>query len=294
MYTIAFLSHWGDDIRIAKAWANRYRYKNQQLIYWDLLEDKSKKPDYWIIFNYPDIRNAHPLACDFEPSKTIILEMEPRRFWSSLTNEHCYLKVFSHDIYHNSLEWHLFVNTDEIDKPVIKTKNTEISAVLSQEYLLPGHIKRIDFVKYIQTHHPEITFDIYGRKNAFEFQNYKGPLPYCKKDNGMIPYKYHFNAENTSKPNYFTEKIVDAIVAECLCFYWGCPNISDYIDPRAYIVLDLDDFEKSIRIIQEAIENNEWEKRIDIIRKEKKKIMTEMNIYKRIEEVILNDRNKSI
>ena len=40
-------------------------------------------------------------------------------------------------------------------------------------------------------------------------------------------YKYVFSCENNSEKNYATEKIWEPILFECLCFYWGCPNLEE-------------------------------------------------------------------
>ena len=72
----------------------------------------------------------------------------------------------------------------------------------------------------------------------------------------------------------------------CLCFYWGCPNLESYIDSRAFIRLNLDDFESSYRIIVDAIENDEWSKRIDIIRAEQEKNMYKYNTVARVADIL--------
>jgi hypothetical protein len=51
----------------------------------------------------------------------------------------------------------------------------------------------------------------------------------------------------------------------------------------------MDDFEKSFQIMKFAITNNEWEKRIDVIRKEKQKILDYFNFFPTIERTLLND-----
>ena len=38
-------------------------------------------------------------------------------------------------------------------------------------------------------------------------------------------------------------------MAECVCFYVGCPNIQDWVDPACYILLDQNSFENSLNII---------------------------------------------
>lgn len=282
MYSIAILCHWTTGKEVAKQWDYRFNDPRFQIIFWDLLDDDIKikyPPDYWIIINAPIL--FEPLLHPLNPSKTIVFEMEPIRFWKEI-NHYSFLKIFSHENDYNNIEWHLDLTMKDINKPIIKdeTKSERISAILSSKYFDPGHIKRIQFVKYLETYQ-DIYIDVYG-ENAFDYRFYYGKLPSANKNKGMFPYKYHFTAENHSKKNYFTEKIVDAILSECICFYWGCPNISDYIDSNAYIVLDLNNMEDSLNIIRKTIQNKEWEKRIHIIKKEKQKLMLEMNMLNRL------------
>jgi hypothetical protein len=100
--------------------------------------------------------------------------------------------------------------------------------------------------------------------------------------------------ENNQETNFITEKIWESLLCETLCFYWGCPNLSDYIHPLAYIELDMNDFEKSFQIMKNAIENNEWEKRLPIIREEKKKVLNCYNFYPTLSRVIHSIREMDI
>ena len=54
----------------------------------------------------------------------------------------------------------------------------------------------------------------------------------------------------------------------------------------AYIQLDMNDFDKSFNIIVNAIEKNEWEKRINIIQKEKYKILNELQFLPTLHKII--------
>jgi len=76
---------------------------------------------------------------------------------------------------------------------------------------------------------------------------------------------------------------------ESLCFYWGCPNVSDYIHPHAYVQLDLNDFEKSFQIIKNALQENLWEKRLHIIRAEKQKVLEYYNFFPTLERIIFEN-----
>ncbi len=122
--------------------------------------------------------------------------------------------------------------------------------------------------------------------NKWGYKDYKGSLPQYEKDNAMFPYKYVFNCENNSIKNYYTEKLIDGILAECLVFYSGCYNIRDYIDERAFVYLELSNFEEDFKKVKTAMENNLWEDRIEIIRKEKKKILNYLGFFPRLERII--------
>jgi hypothetical protein len=37
------------------------------------------------------------------------------------------------------------------------------------------------------------------------------------------------------EPGYITEKIFDCMRAGCVPIYWGAPNITEYVDPGAFI-----------------------------------------------------------
>ena len=102
----------------------------------------------------------------------------------------------------------------------------------------------------------------------------------------LFPYQYTFNAENHSIPNYCTEKLIDAILSECLCFYWGPDNISELIDERAYVRLELKDFEHDYNMIKGAIENDLWVERLPYISKEKLRILNELQFFPRLESII--------
>ena len=130
--------------------------------------------------------------------------------------------------------------------------------------------------------------NVYGRENYHQFKSYVGPLLDDNKMNGLAPYKYSFAAENNSETGYATEKIWEPILCECLCFYWGCPNLEEYIDSRAFVRLPLDNFEESLSIIKKAIEEDWYNQRIDIIRQEKQRILNELGFFPTLEKIIQN------
>ena len=109
---------------------------------------------------------------------------------------------------------------------------------------------------------------------------------YHNKDDGLIPYKYTFNCENFELTGYFTEKIIDAILSETLIFYHGCPDIYAYIDKRAFVWLDLSNFESDYNYIKKCINEKLWEQRLPYIREAKKKILSDLQFFPRIKKII--------
>lgn len=249
-------------------------------------------PDYFVVINSP------PPNQKVDKAKTIVFRMEPYMEkntsqwgeWSS-PDPSQFFKVCFHNTEYNNNEWHLSKTYNELQKFEIKKNdefNSVISTVLSAKYHDSGHIKRIDFVKFLEK--KGISVHVYG-DNKWNYKDYKGPLPVYQKDNAMFPYKYVFNCENNSIKNYYTEKLIDAILSESLCFYSGCYNIKDYIDERAYVYLELSNFEEDYQKVKDAIENNLWEQRILYIKKEKKKILDYLQFFPRLERII-NENSK--
>lgn len=248
---------------------NDYRWKD---LYLSLDDDY----DFFAIMNRPQHRN-------FDPNKTIIFQFEPleiRKYWGEFykPNPKNYFKVYDTEHYHNLWLPSITLNYQQLLKTDFSKKKV-MSGIISSSDRFEGHIDRLNFLAHLDT---LPFYDHFGKGNLAFLKSYKGYL--SNKEDGLIPYKYHFNAENNYENNYFTEKIIDAILCECLCFYSGCPNIEKFISPDAYIKIDIKKPEEAIEIIKKSIENDEYEKRIDSIKKEKERLLNELNplniIYK--------------
>ncbi|MDO5756177.1 MAG: glycosyltransferase family 10 [Rhodobacterales bacterium] len=65
-----------------------------------------------------------------------------------------------------------------------------------------------------------------------------GYKPFGPKSEGLAPYRFSVVIENVRERNYFTEKLIDAILCGTVPIYWGCPNIGDFIDTSAMIICE--------------------------------------------------------
>jgi GR25 family glycosyltransferase involved in LPS biosynthesis len=293
-----------------------------------LTEDK-EKADYFVIVwgsreSYTEEQLSRAIFFRTEPTfpEKILLgteiKAEPLKF----------LKYYDyHDLrFPNCIEYWLNKKPSVLlsESPIEKPEGFKccLSTVVSNKYVDPGHIYRIDLLRHIVSniHHlnsacnaePKslsgdlyITNDvknvlhIYGFDNTLGFPDkyYYGALPERDKS-VLMKYRYTLIAENHSIPGYMTEKIADGVLSECLVFYWGCPNIQTYFPPvdgiLPYVVLPMDDKIASYEFIKTAIREDWWSQRILAIRATKKLILTKFMMRHRIVQVIREDVDRKL
>lgn len=274
MIRIKMLCNWQSSKSLCDEWFNMcnkdYCYENIQITWED------NNIDYYIIINYPHKDDF------YVPSKTIVFQMEPSvayKNWGewAYLDESTFLYVASHKNHLNAVQ--LQLKSIPTHFPIRKDR---VLSILSEKNHDIGHIKRINLIRLLENN---ICIDIYGRENYHSFKNYKGCVNNSKEECFSM-YKYCFQAENNSEYNYATEKIWEAICCECLCFYWGCPNLETYINPLAFVRLDLDDIEGTRSIIEKAIREDWWSERISIIRQEKEKIIKELGFFPSVKKIL--------
>ena len=212
--------------------------------------------DYYVIINKPKENDF------YIPDKTFIFKIDK---WF---NED--LDIRNHKEYYNICTWNLKKTYNELNNENIQKTVNHFLTLCFHKSSDEKYIKKIDFLKFIQKKNdPIIKIDIFGNHI----------------DN-TISYKYYLITENHSEYNYFNEKIWEPIINECLCFYWDKHYISNYINPLSYVLLDLDNFDESYKIMKNAIENDLYSQRINIIKKEKYKILNYYNFFPKIERLI--------
>jgi hypothetical protein len=243
--------------------------------------------DYYVIINKPPNSSVH-----YDPAKTLVFIMEPSLYnlgdFSNLDKKN-FLYINDYNEHLNVVQWRLKMEYSELIKNHHKTNN-RVASIVSYKSYYEGHKIRLKFLHYLENNNIEggesSLNDVYGMENYHHYKNYKGRVENDEVENVLLSYKYYFLPENSNEKNYATEKIWEPILCEALCFYWGCPNLEDYIDSRAFVRLPLDNFEESLLIIKKAIEEDWWSQRIDIIRQEKKKILNNLGFFNKLEKII--------
>lgn len=157
-------------------------------------------------------------------------------------------------------------------------KTALLSSVTSDLCSMEGHQRRLELI-YELDKVVESGFDLWGKRYQPHFFDiisaYRGDIK--DKYAALWKYRYHLACENSFLDNYFTEKIADPVIAECLCFYDGCTNVERFIDDRAFIRINVKEPQAAIETIVQSIEDNEWRKRIRYIRQQKQRLLHELN-----------------
>jgi len=146
-------------------------------------------------------------------------------------------------------------------------KTLDLSTVTSNKNMAHTvHAKRLEFSHALKARMGE-DLHLFGRGfNAVR-----------DKREAMQNYKYHIAIENHLQPGHHTEKLTDCFLALSLPFYFGDPNYANLYPREAVIPIDIFDLEKSETIIREAIQSNQYEKRLQDLRKAKHIAMSVSN-----------------
>ena len=289
---VKMMCNWCSSKSLCKEWNNMCIEENV----WNNIEItwEDTDIDYYVIINYPSSNDY------FDKSRTIVFQMEPwvndeTKNWGVKTwglwanpSESEFMSVIGRQSStYNNVFWQLKLTTNELTNLEYNKENI-LSCVTSNKYFDEGHIARIDFLKFLENK-KDIPLKIFGNVEEMGFENYQGILEPENKAEGIVPYKYYFMVENNYEKDFITEKLWEPIMCESLVFYYGCPNVTDYIDSDAFVLLDMNDFEKSYQTIKTAIEEDWWSQRIDKIKQEKYKLLNEMAFFPRLRKVIENN-----
>ncbi|KQB41559.1 glycosyltransferase family 10 domain-containing protein [Flavobacterium aquidurense] len=239
------------------------------------INDNTTDYDFLIVFNF--LINEEICNCPIE--NRIFLTAEPSVIQKYSTE---FLSQFGHVItcqrdlnhknkvyFHQGHNWFVGKNYDELINNLLIEKTKPLSIVVSNKQFTDGHKKRFDFVMSLKDHFKS-DLDLFGRGiNDFE-----------DKWDVLAPYKYSIAIENYVCDDWITEKIYDCYLAHTFPIYYGCPNIEKYFDSNSYELIDIENTNKSIKIIENILsQNNFYEEHLEEIIKAKLHYLNNLNIF---------------
>lgn len=146
-------------------------------------------------------------------------------------------------------------------------KQERISYVMSHKKKQAGHKLRHNFRDYLQR--SGFDFDLFGGKDHY----------IADKCQALLPYKYTVAIENSSYPDYWTEKISDAFLCWTIPVYWGAPNITHYFPQEAMIRLDQDDFQGSRQRLEEAVRGDYWTRNLGALTEARNRVLNRYQFF---------------
>ena len=140
-------------------------------------------------------------------------------------------------------------------------KQNKVSAVVSTLASYEAHVNRVECVRFLALTLTPDEFVLFGRGGKMGLGDvHKGEL--VEKADGLIPYRYHFAAENTRvpgpNPSYWTEKVADPIMCGCVVLYDGAGDIDKYFPPGVIIPIDTREPEIVACTIRSVLSSNHW------------------------------------
>ena len=130
------------------------------------------------------------------------------------------------------VEKYSYMGHSIISSPIQK-KTRVMSIIVSQKIYAPGHKYRHSLVqRIIQERLPVY---IYGR--GTRFYNYEFNMGEFQNLEPFETYMYSICIENYKTPHYFSEKIIDPVICECMPVYWGCEHMGEYLDSDCFHVI---------------------------------------------------------
>lgn len=283
MVKLKVVGHWAEDEHVYNQFKTftrtpDFRWNEIQLV------GPDEAFDFLLIVNHP----RHQIRVD--PGRCIVMQWEPidaRRHWGDFfhPDPSLFFAVFDICTSFNIPAWQISKNWMWLKSNKIE-KSKLFSGVVSDKTISPygdmrqgrerrirfivGYLSRIlDYEHFGRLHQPDSPISKIG--------NFRGSPE--NKEDALFPYKYTFAAENGCEENYFTEKIIDAILSECFVLYAGHPSISKHFDPDCFTLLDLTNPEGALSLVVESISGEKWEERIDKIRREKERILNEFSVF---------------
>jgi len=158
---------------------------------------------------------------------------------------------------------------DFADLDLAKTKN--MSLIASEKRDHEGHQLRHRLVEYVQANDLDVA--VLGR----------GYSPFTAKSCGLAPYRFSVVIENVREKNYFSEKLIDAVLCETVPIYWGCPNIGDFIDTDGMILCETQaEMERAITLASGA----QYDQLLPALRAAKQQASSYVDLEKRAAETL--------
>ena len=189
--------------------------------------------------------------------------------------EHGALATFFGVRFAKGIEPHVEIDHAALMNLPTPEKRDAISVVTSRKSILPGHRKRLRFVRHLQRVLGD-RLEIHGR----------GFHEIADKADAILPCRFHLVLENTVMPSYWTEKLADAWLGYAFPIVSGPPDLARWFPPESYVSIDIDDPEAATEIVLRTMAEGVSAERFAAILEARRRVLTEERLCPLIARVI--------
>lgn len=107
----------------------------------------------------------------------------------------------------------------------VSAKEFSVSFLTSSKGAFPGHILR-----------QQIFDNLPEQLGSLRTWKHRSPPRIDDKRPTLEPYMFSIVVENSEEEGYYTEKLVDALIAKTVPIYWGCPDVDKYFDTSGILI----------------------------------------------------------
>jgi len=176
---------------------------------------------------------------------------------------------------HPALPWHVNRSFDDLVACGIPAKDRTCSWIAGSPRDLPGHMKRLSFLHALRSDR-SMDVDLYGRAVRYIEDKW----------DGLARYRYSIAVENTTWPDYWTEKLADCFLTWTVPIYHGCPNLERYFPPDSFIRLDIERPREALETVRRILRDDDWEHRMPDLSEARRRVLHEHQFFPHVARLV--------
>ena len=145
-----------------------------------------------------------------------------------------------------------------------------VSVIISSKSKTDLQKQRLRLVGFLEKRLPHL--QVFG----------EGRNPVRDKAEILMDSRYHLAVENSSHPNYWTEKLADPVLMDNVVFYGGHHRYSDNFNSESVIGINPYDLEGTYRIIRESLDRGDWEKTEKARRFNRDRVLNSLSFHREL------------
>lgn len=179
---------------------------------------------------------------------------------------------------HPALPWHVNRSFDDLVSCGVPAKDRTCSWIAGSPRDLPGHMKRLSFLRVLRSD-GTLDIDLYGRAVRYIEDKW----------DGLASYRYSIAVENTTWPDYWTEKIADCFLSWTVPIYHGCPNLEKYFPPDSFVRIDIERPREALETVRRILREDDWERRMPAIAEARRRVLQEHQLFPHVARLVRAD-----